>query len=554
MQEASAWADDQKVNWSDVGSRYGLTQAKRGQLIKEYLAEQSISTAMHEERSTRVPRRAKTKLPGGDISYPSPACTNVQKQIVKEKIAKGDIEVGKEIVKTSYTSYKTNKENEIEKTVKEISARKIPLKQIRQRLLEKHKQKGLIRDYSNDYLESLSDKEVKQKLQKLHEYHCTRSSEEHLARLKEVTRTRNFKIWHDHSEISGHSHFLVLVSVVYDPAFFYTNGELKSKGLNIDIQTFVEEPQVHILARSSSSVEDQQMFSECRRECTDQLQETLKTSRGTVITDVIRIFHGDGPAQRFEAGNKIGGNYACVGCDAKASTFDDPVLTHHANHPTLSDRQNFILQGILWKSKPLNPFHGLKVAELRSELSACGIDTKGKKCPEMEKQLTELQKGNANFPALLQPSPQTPFESINLNRHEVFPTEPLHDLKGHFGFLTSESIAIAKGKTKEILQEVHKAVLKKILRCSDYRKAIILMYTKLSKCPTANPHFSELFRTASEISHLMYCHDNHRTPKNILRLHNNALHAVLCSELFPNNAHLQSRYYHSINVSCTPAF
>ena len=107
MQETSTWAEDQKVNWSDVGSIYGLTQANRRQLIKEYLAEQGIITAMHEERSTRAPRRAKKKLTGGDISYPSP---KVQKQKVKEKIAKG---------------------NKIEKTVKEISAKKIPLEQIK---------------------------------------------------------------------------------------------------------------------------------------------------------------------------------------------------------------------------------------------------------------------------------------------------------------------------------------------------------------------------------------------------------------------------------------
>ena len=114
-------------------------------------------------------------------------------------------------------------------------------------------------------------------------------------------------------------------------------------------------------------------------ECTDQLKETLKTSKGNTITDVLRFFHGDGPAQQFEAGNKIGGNYPCVGCDAKASTFDDLILTHHANHPTLSDRQNFILQGVPWKSKPLNLFHGLKVADLHLELSSRGIDTMGKK-------------------------------------------------------------------------------------------------------------------------------------------------------------------------------
>ena len=165
----------------------------------------------------------------------------------------------------------------------------------------------------------------------------------------------------------------------------------------------------------------------------------------------------------------------------------------------------------------------------------------------------ELQKGHFNFPALLQPSPQTPLASTNLNQYEVFPTELLNDLKGHFGFLISESIAVAKGKTKEILQ-VDKAVLnKKTLRCSDYQKAIILMYSKLSNWTAIDSQITELFRTASEVSYLIYCHD--QWTQKILRLHNNVLlHAILCTELFPNNAHLQSMYYHSITCHAPLVF
>ena len=95
MEEASTWTEDQKVNWSNIGSRYGLTQANRGEIVKEYLAEQGIgiTTATHEERSTRAPKRAKKGFLV-EISYTSPACTKVLIEKVKEKIANGDIEVG----------------------------------------------------------------------------------------------------------------------------------------------------------------------------------------------------------------------------------------------------------------------------------------------------------------------------------------------------------------------------------------------------------------------------------------------------------------------------
>lgn len=38
------------------------------------------------------------------------------------------------------------------------------------------------------------------------------------------------------------------------------------KGVNKDIRTVVEEPQVHILGRSTSSLDDQIKFIECRSE------------------------------------------------------------------------------------------------------------------------------------------------------------------------------------------------------------------------------------------------------------------------------------------------
>ena len=65
------------------------------------------------------------------------------------------------------------------------------------------------------------------------------------------------------------------------------------------------------------------MFSECRKECINKLDEIPHTQKGMPITDVVRFFHGDSPAQKFEAGNKVGSHYPCVTCDAKSSYFED---------------------------------------------------------------------------------------------------------------------------------------------------------------------------------------------------------------------------------------
>ena len=56
-----------------------------------------------------------------------------------------------------------------------------------------------------------------------------------MGQLKTMCRTRHIKMWHDHSTIAAHGYLLVLVSVLYDPAFF-TTEEMKSlKGVDIDV-------------------------------------------------------------------------------------------------------------------------------------------------------------------------------------------------------------------------------------------------------------------------------------------------------------------------------
>ncbi len=94
------------------------------------------------------------------------------------------------------------------------------------------------------------------------------------AHLKRVSTTRYFKVWHDHSAVGGHGHFMVLVSAVYDPAFYLTAEEAKQKlGKDIDVQSTIEAPELHILGRSTSSLQDQATYNTCRKECLEQLSE-----------------------------------------------------------------------------------------------------------------------------------------------------------------------------------------------------------------------------------------------------------------------------------------
>lgn len=177
---------------------------------------------------------------------------------------------------------------------------------IQKRLVEKHERMGLIRDYPDSHFTQLTEEEIKTTLQQLNEsYDPTCTIEELQQKVITISR-RHFKVWHDHSDVSGHSHFLVLISAVYDPEFYFTSEELESKGISIDVQTFVEEPEVHILGQSTSSLQDQLTFSECRRECISELHQKLTTKAGTLITNY-GIFMGMGLLTSLRQGTRLGG-------------------------------------------------------------------------------------------------------------------------------------------------------------------------------------------------------------------------------------------------------
>lgn len=77
---------------------------------------------------------------------------------------------------------------------------------------------------------------------------------------------------------------------------------------------------VYILARCGSS-EAELAFIDTRKACLESLSNKMVTSSGIEITDVMQLFHGDGPQQEFQSGEKKGGNTGCSGCKANAPSF-----------------------------------------------------------------------------------------------------------------------------------------------------------------------------------------------------------------------------------------
>ena len=157
--------------------------------------------------------------------------------------------------------------------------------------------------------------EVQQKLRNLGEFSDNSETlEELLIKLKKMERTRYFAFWHDGSTIGNHSHLLVTVNVLYDPASFLSDEEYYLKCTkNINVQATIEEPQLYLLARCPSN--DQQiLYSEERVTDLLKMQKPIQCLNGVMINDVARFFKGDSPALQFEAGQQKGGNFFCTSC------------------------------------------------------------------------------------------------------------------------------------------------------------------------------------------------------------------------------------------------
>lgn len=179
LHEARMWQPNQHINWSQLGLQYGLNVPNRGQIIKEYLAEQGIPAAHIKQCTGRAQRRQKKRLPGGKISFPMYLPVRKLKGKVAQRIDSGEICIGKETVTTTESRYTTH-ECELRQENTEVKARKIPLLEIRKRLLEKQENLGIIRQHPDEYYATLPLANIKAHLSELHETIDPESSEKNL--------------------------------------------------------------------------------------------------------------------------------------------------------------------------------------------------------------------------------------------------------------------------------------------------------------------------------------------------------------------------------------
>lgn len=226
LQEAKQWGEDESINWSQKPRSYGITKPNGGQIIKEFLADNGILLAQKNQRQGGASRQVKRKDKGGRISLAMHSPVAFQKRILKEKIDNKEILMGEEVVETVIKSYKVQKSTQsiVEDSIP-VSARRIKLLEIRQKLLKEHEDLGIMKSYSDEYYESLPIEEVRAEMCRYGEEVTTDIDDEALRqKLITLSRTRHLKVWHDHADVASHGHFLVLVSAIFDPAIYYTTN------------------------------------------------------------------------------------------------------------------------------------------------------------------------------------------------------------------------------------------------------------------------------------------------------------------------------------------
>ena len=134
LSDANTWPANKEVNWSHLAREYGIHSPNGGQIIKEYLQQHNIPAASVNQRPSRAKRRCIRRIGSEGVSFPMYPPVTHDRQKVLQRIKEGEIVIGEEVVESSYRNYSVDsKTNQVRENTINISARKIPLVQIRKK-------------------------------------------------------------------------------------------------------------------------------------------------------------------------------------------------------------------------------------------------------------------------------------------------------------------------------------------------------------------------------------------------------------------------------------
>ena len=182
------------------------------------------------------------------------------------------------------------------------------------------------------------------------------------------------------------------------------------------------------------------MFSDCRNCDIRELTTKHVIINGVALKDVVRFFHGDGPACELEAGQQKNGTYPCWLCPANFNRAKDLKYMLSLPHLDLKDRTSQVLKTTCSREKlaagRTKLYSNLKKCEIIDELHERGIKFSiDEKKPDLAAKLIEEMHGVQRLPSLF----QADVSMVDLlENYEILGCEPLHDIKNHIANLYDE--------------------------------------------------------------------------------------------------------------------
>ena len=293
-----------------VAREHGITARNGGQIVKEFVTEIGFDTTILERKTEGKRMRAKKlKMLGGEISVPCHKTASMIKSEWTDMIRSGQLTLGEPCAPYTLTKYSVVG-GKVERSESVIYGHKVPLVYIRKKLLQKYE--AYMRLHTNVELQNMSRSELTHTQNIANVVFDTNAEDQQLrVFICKLERTHTLAIWHDHSTLLGKGDVMITVTNIYDRAVFKTTSELEGSHIE-SVQALVEQPELHMLAVCSSTVEDKAALIGDRNSCRRELSTPLYDSRGTMITDQLVFFYGDKAAQQVERGSQQGGGFTNV--------------------------------------------------------------------------------------------------------------------------------------------------------------------------------------------------------------------------------------------------
>lgn len=270
LEEISSLSAGSNVNWSALARKFDVKTIKnqvptnRGQVLMMFAKSNGINVYQFNTQSRlsgrdyiRRVKRAKKKLLKTKVTMPLPRSAKKLKAVVKTQVNDGTIKVGRPIAPKTFSTNTVTKEGSL--SVKEVVVfgRKIPLDEILANENERIEKAGILRLNKDSYYNEMNKEKIINRLKELNEDNTEGNTEFLRNKLKTIERTRQIKVWHDHSCILNHTYINFMINYVYDNANFLTDKEFQKQNptlSRIDCQKIVEKPQLYILGQSGTIV------------------------------------------------------------------------------------------------------------------------------------------------------------------------------------------------------------------------------------------------------------------------------------------------------------